>query len=130
MMQYSLADRRPEETVLSDLKGHNIGVLIRGALAQGLLVGKSCEDYLGHTAAEIKMAADVIHKCTTEHRIATQTAIRFVLRHPAVTSAVVGISKIEQLNEAAGTTNSPNLLEKEMNILKDSISTKKYAEHR
>jgi len=130
MMQYSLADRRPEETVLSDLKGHNIGVLIRGALLQGLLVGKTCKDYLGHTAAEIKMAADVIHKCTTEHRTATQTAIRFVLRHPAVTSAVVGISKIEQLNEAAGTTNSPNLLEKEMNILKDSISAKKYTEHR
>ena len=130
MMQYSLADRRPEETVLSDLKEHNIGVLIRGALGQGLLVGKTCKDYLGHTAAEIKMAADVIHKCTTEHQTATQTAIKFVLRHPAVTSAVVGISKIEQLNEAAGTANSPNLLEKEMNILKDSIPAKNYTENR
>jgi aryl-alcohol dehydrogenase-like predicted oxidoreductase len=129
MMQYNLADRRPEESVLSFLKENNISVLIRGSLAQGLLVGKTSKDYLGHTAAEIKMAADAIDKCATEHRTATQTAIRFVLQHPAVTSVVVGVSKIEQLIEVAGTTNSSILLEKEINMLKGSISAKNYTEH-
>jgi len=130
MMQYSLADRRPEESVLSLLKENNIGVLIRGSLAQGLLVGKPVKDHLGHTALEIKMAAWAIEKCVTDHRTATQTALRFVLQHPAVTSAIVGISKMEQLEDVAGTTNSSILLEKEINILRESISAKKYQEHR
>ena len=65
-MQYSLADRRPEESVLSLLKENNIGVLIRGSLAQGLLVGKPAKDYLGHTASEIKMAAGAIQKCVNK----------------------------------------------------------------
>jgi aryl-alcohol dehydrogenase-like predicted oxidoreductase len=130
MMQYSLADRRPEETILSLLKENNIGVLIRGALAQGLLVGKTSKDYLGHSAEEIKKAAEAISTYETSDRTATQTALRFVLQHPAVTSALVGVSKIEQLNEVAGTTNSINLLEREMNILRESVSAKKYQEHR
>lgn len=130
MMQYSLADRRPEETVLSLLKENNIGVLIRGALAQGLLVGKTSKDYLGHTSEEITMAAGAIRSCVNKERTATQTALRFVLQHPAVTSVVAGVSKIEQLNDVAGTTNSTNLLEKEINILRESIPVKKYLEHR
>jgi aryl-alcohol dehydrogenase-like predicted oxidoreductase len=52
------------------------------------------------------------------------------LQHPAVTSAIVGISKMEQLEDVAGTSNSSILLEKEINILRESISAKKYAEHR
>jgi aryl-alcohol dehydrogenase-like predicted oxidoreductase len=130
MMQYSLADRRPEETVLSYLKEHNKVVLIRGALAQGLLLGKTAKDYLGHTAEEIKVAAQAVQTCVTDNRTSTQTAVRFVLQHPAVTSAIVGISKMEQLEDVAGTTNSSVLLEKEINILRESISAKKYAEHR
>src|SRR4029079_841005 len=35
MMQYSLADRRPEEAILDLLKQNNISVLARGVLAQG-----------------------------------------------------------------------------------------------
>ena len=37
MMQYSLADRRPEETVLSLLKENNIGVLVRGCTGTGAI---------------------------------------------------------------------------------------------
>jgi aryl-alcohol dehydrogenase-like predicted oxidoreductase len=130
MMQYSLADRRPEETILSLLKENKIGVLIRGALAQGLLVGKTSKDYLGYSAEEIKNAADAIRTYETAERTATQTALRFVLQHPAVTSVLAGVSKIEQLKDVAGTTNSTNLLEKEINILRESISAKKYQDHR
>jgi aryl-alcohol dehydrogenase-like predicted oxidoreductase len=130
MMQYSLADRRPEEAVLSLLKENNIGVLARGSLAQGLLSGKPAREYLGHSANEIKMAADTVRKCVTENRTATQTAIRYVLQHPAVTAAVVGVSKLEQLEEVAATTASPSLQAEEVKILQDLIPVKKYAEHR
>jgi aryl-alcohol dehydrogenase-like predicted oxidoreductase len=130
MMQYSLADRRPEESVLSLLKEHNIGVLVRGAVAQGLLLGKAAKDYLGHSAEEINRAAEAIRTCITEDRTASQTAVRFVLQHPAVTSAVTGVSKMEQLKDIAGATDSPVLTEEEIKILQDSISAKKYQEHR
>jgi len=130
MMQYSLADRRPEESVLSLLKENNIGVLIRGSLAQGLLVGKPAKDYLGHTAEEIKIAAEAMRKCVTADRTVTQTAVRYVMQHPAVTSAVVGVSKVEQLEDVAGTTALSELQEEEIKFLQDSISAKTYAENR
>jgi aryl-alcohol dehydrogenase-like predicted oxidoreductase len=130
MIQYSLADRRPEEAVLSFLKENNIGVLIRGSIAQGLLAGKPAREYLGHAANDIKMAADAVRKCVTQNRTATQTAIRYVLQHPAVTAAVVGVSKLEQLEEVAGAICTPILRAEEIKILQDSIQAKIYAEHR
>jgi len=130
MMQYSLLDRRPEESVLTLLQENNIGVLIRGSLAQGLLVGKTPKDYLGYTAAEIKIAAEAVNICVKKDRTATQTALRYVLQHPAVTAAVVGVSKLEQLEEVAGTLGTPTLQAEEMKILQDSIPAKIYTEHR
>jgi aryl-alcohol dehydrogenase-like predicted oxidoreductase len=40
MLQYSLLDRRPEESVLPLLQSKGISVMARGALAQGMLAGK------------------------------------------------------------------------------------------
>jgi aryl-alcohol dehydrogenase-like predicted oxidoreductase len=130
MMQYSLLDRRPEESVLTLLHENNIGVLVRGSLAQGLLAGKTPKDYLGHTATEVKKAADAVSSCVNKDRTASQTALRYVLQHPAVTAAVVGVSKLEQLEEVAGAMNSPTLNAEEFKILQDSISAKIYTENR
>jgi aryl-alcohol dehydrogenase-like predicted oxidoreductase len=130
MMQYSLADRRPEEAVLSLLKENNIGALIRGSLAQGLLVGKPAREYLGHQAAEIEKAAAAVCTCVNENRTATQTAIRYVLQNAAVSSAVVGVSNIEQLEDVAGTKASSILTEEEMKTLRQSIAVNTYQDHR
>ena len=53
MMQYSLLDRRPEESCLSLLNDHNIGVLVRGAVAKGMLIDKPAQEYLGYSEQEI-----------------------------------------------------------------------------
>ena len=37
MMQYSLLDRRPEETVLDLLGQNGVGVIVRGPVAKGIL---------------------------------------------------------------------------------------------
>jgi aryl-alcohol dehydrogenase-like predicted oxidoreductase len=129
MMQYSLLDRRPEESILSLLHENKIGVLIRGSLAQGLLVGKTPKDYLGQTDAEIKKAADAVRKCITKNRTATQTTVRYVLQHPAVTAAVVGLSNLEHLVEVAGTMDSQPLRIEEIKTLQDSIPPQKYTDH-
>ena len=129
MTQYSLLDRRPEETTLQLLKENNIGVLVRGALAQGILVDKPAKEYLGHQAAVVEKAAAAIKKTSTK-RTNAQTAIQYVLQHPAVTSAVVGMRTLEQLKEVAVTMDSPKLTEDDYRLLQQSIPSNVYEAHR
>lgn len=130
MMQYSLLDRRPEETCLDLLHSHNIGVLARGSVAGGLLVNKPAKDYLGYTAAQVQAVAGAVAAATGTQRNAAQTAIRWVLQHPAITSAVIGIRTEEQLTEAVAAAETPALTEAETNSLQGVVAANKYAEHR
>lgn len=128
MMQYSLLDRRPEEECLGLLKEHDITVLSRGALAQGLLINKPAKDYLGHSAAEVKKAAEKVHGLSGAVRSAAQTALSFVLQQVPV--AIAGIRTMEQLEELATTINKPRLTEREMQELKNSAPALTYQDHR
>ena len=139
MMQYSLADRRPEEEMLELLEKNNIGVLARGSLAQGILTGKTAKQYLGHSADDIANAAAVVHKLSNESgasnpfskkRTSVQTAIRYVLQHSAVAAAIVGVSRLEQLEEIAVTSDIDPLKEQELRLLESSITALKFKEHR
>jgi aryl-alcohol dehydrogenase-like predicted oxidoreductase len=130
MMQYSLLDRRPEESCLSLLKENNIGVLVRGSVASGLLVNKPQREYLNYTAMQVQQATAAIHALSGEQRSAAQTAIRFTLQHPAITAAVVGIRTTQQLEEAVATLQSPALTGTEMQQLQTAIAINKYEQHR
>ncbi len=130
MMQYSLLDRRPEESCLPLLQQNNIGVLARGSVAQGLLLGKPAKEYLDLSPEEVKKAAATIHLLSGIQRKNVQTAIRFVLRHPAITSAVVGIRTLEQLAEAVETMYTPSLSEPEYQQLLQSVKPIVYQQHR
>jgi aryl-alcohol dehydrogenase-like predicted oxidoreductase len=130
MMQYSLLDRRPEEECLALLKENNIGVLARGPVAKGLLAGKPATNFLNYTAEEVKTAAKAIIKASDEDRNASQTAIRFVLNHPAITAAVVGIRTEEQLLDAAKAIDTPRLSIEEIEALNQSIALNYYDSHR
>jgi aryl-alcohol dehydrogenase-like predicted oxidoreductase len=130
MTQYSLLDRRPEEETLALLHQHDIGVMVRGSVAQGLLVNKLAKPYLNYREEEVKKAAVAIQALSSENRSPAQTAIRYVLHHPAVTSAVVGMRTIEQLEEAVRTLTSPDLTEEDMERLRSAVPVNQYAEHR
>jgi aryl-alcohol dehydrogenase-like predicted oxidoreductase len=54
MMQYSLIDRRPEESCLDLLQKHQVGVLARGSLAKGLLAGKSPAAFLNYSEEQVR----------------------------------------------------------------------------
>jgi aryl-alcohol dehydrogenase-like predicted oxidoreductase len=129
MMQYSLLDRRPEETCLSLLKQNNIAVLTRGSVAQGLLVNKAPKTYLDYSEEEISKAASMIRSFSNK-RTSAQTAIRFVLQHPAVTSAVVGIRTIEQLEDAVAAVDAMPLSSSEMHSLQTVLPVNIYKDHR
>jgi aryl-alcohol dehydrogenase-like predicted oxidoreductase len=129
MMQYSLLDRRPEE-FMHLFKDNDISVLARGSLAQGLLVNKPPKPYLQLGADEVRDAANSILHLSTHDRSPAQTALQFVLSNSAIAAAVVGIRTLEQLEEAAATTDIPFLNDDELKQLKSSVTPIQYKEHR
>lgn len=130
MMQYSLLDRRPEETCLPLLKEHNIGVLTRGSVAKGLLAGKPPADYLNYSTAQVAKAAEAVKSVSNNNRDAAQTALRFVLDNPAITCAVTGIRTEEQLIDNVRADQATPLTNEERSFLENSIPKNFYSEHR
>lgn len=130
MMQYSLLDRRPEESCLSLLQQNSIGVLARGPVAKGLLVNKPAEEYLNYSRQEVEAVANAVKKISGKNRSAAQTAIRWVLNNPAITSAVVGIRTKEQLMDAIGSIAVPPINAEELRVLQNLFETNFYELHR
>ena len=130
MLQYSLLDRRPEETTLNLLKENNKAVFCRGSIAQGLLVDKPAKAYLNYSGEEVEKARKAVENLALPHRNNAQTALKFVLQHDAVTAPIVGIRTLEQLKEAVGAVSSPDLTAEEMQVLRSAIPINRYTEHR
>ena len=130
MMQYSLLDRRPEEECLALLKENNIGVLARGSIAGGLLAGKPAKPYLAYGEEDVLQAAKAIEQATGKQSNPAATAIRYVLQHPAITSAIVGIRTNEHLREALRAIHDGALSTERMQSLNQSIRAEYYAQHR
>jgi len=130
MMQYSLLDRRAEESCFELLEKHRIGLLARGSVAQGLLVNKPAKPYLGKDEKEVKHIAEVLKSVSGKERSNTQTAIQFVLHSPVVTSAVVGMHTIEQLEDAVNALTVPAPGIEEINILNKEARPGYYTDHR
>ncbi|HVM88149.1 MAG TPA: aldo/keto reductase [Puia sp.] len=126
MMQYSILDRRPEETCFELLSGNHIGVLARGNIAKGLLVNKPSENYLNYHASEVSKACTAVSLLSSEKRSNAQTALQFVLHEQAISSAVVGIRTKHQLEDAVQTINAPLLTEDEVNYLKHILEPNIY----
>lgn len=130
MMQHSLLDRRPEESCLSLLQQHNIGVLARGGLAKGLLAGKAADAYLDYSRDEVAAAAAAIAQIAGPHGTAAQTALQYVLAQPAITSAVAGIRTMNQLQNLLTITSTPRLSADEILQLQQAIPANYYQQHR
>ncbi len=130
MMQYSLLDRRPEESCLPLLEEHKISVLARGSLAGGLLAGKYADAYLGYSEDAVHKVYLAIQSISGPERSMAQTALWFALQQPGITAAVVGIRTQQQLKEACGTIPAPVLTESEIQFLKNSIPVNYYEQHR
>ena len=118
-IDYSILNRTPEENILPYCQENNIGVIVRGGLAMGILTGK----YTAETRFpegdwrrrwhenedEFKIYLndlDIVEalKPLAENRSLAQLALQFVISHPAVTTVIPGIKNIEQAeaNIAAG----------------------------
>ena len=129
MTQYSLLDRRPEEATLQLLEDNAIGVLARGTVASGLLAGKPAAPYLGLSDAEVAVVQERLSSNLTQGRCMAQTAVRYVADNASVTSAVVGIRTVQQLEEALSAGAVPALTDSERVQLKNIWTGTTYTEH-
>jgi aryl-alcohol dehydrogenase-like predicted oxidoreductase len=130
MMQYSVADRRPAEAILDLLRENKIGVLARGTLAQGMLVNKPAKDYLGHPAERIAAAAQFLQGIEIGRQTSAQSAIQYVLQHPAIVAAVAGMRTPAQLVEIAASPDKSALSDADVEMLEEVLPAMHYGQHR
>ena len=131
MLQYNILDRRPEESILDILKEAGKAVLVRGAVAGGLLVDKPSKEYLEFSAEEVaKVSREIREINELRNGSPAETAIRFVLDHPAVNSAVIGIRTMDQLTEAVAIAEKDPLKLSEKEKLRKAVKQIYYRDHR
>jgi aryl-alcohol dehydrogenase-like predicted oxidoreductase len=113
---YSLLDRRAEDKLLAWCRKNRVGVVAYSPLQSGLLTGKFdktrlTSDDWRHKSAEFKEPQ--LHKnlqfveklrpiADKYNKTITQLAIAWVLAHPAMSSAIVGARRPEQVEEIVG----------------------------
>ena len=112
------------------LKEHNIGVLARGTLAGGLLADKPSNPVLNYTVDEVYKMSSAVQAISGNSRNPSQTALRFVLQQPAITSSVVGTRTQKQLEDIVGVIQTPALSDNEIAFLRSQIPINYYTQHR
>lgn len=132
MLQYSLLDHRPEESLLALLHEHDISVICRGAIAQGLLVGKAADSYLQYTDGEVAKAAKAVDRVANESGLTSlDVALGYVWAHPAVATATLGIRTTAQLDEGIqALRRAATLSEGQQRLLRHSVRSFGYEVHR
>jgi aryl-alcohol dehydrogenase-like predicted oxidoreductase len=118
-IDYSILNRTSEKEILPYCQENDIGVIIRGGLAMGILTGKYApdsrfpegdfrqrwhenEDEYQIFLNDLKIVQEL--EPLAEDRSQAQVALQFLLANPAVTSVIPGIKNIKQAksNIAAG----------------------------
>jgi len=125
---YSLLNRWIEKELLAVLEQEGLGCIAFSPLAQGLLTSK----YLGGIPADSRAAQDhfLSRSMVNERNLANvraldriarergqtlaQMAIAWVLRKPAVTSALIGASRWQQIEECLGALTNVRFSEDEL----------------
>jgi aryl-alcohol dehydrogenase-like predicted oxidoreductase len=132
MVQYSILDRRPEEQILETARGAGFGVLVRGAVAGGLLAGKPPAAYLDLSASEVRAAQEALRAISGpgSDSAMAQAAVRFALSHPAVTAVVVGASSAEQVEANVAAADAPAMSRADQETLRAAVRQLRYTSHR
>jgi L-glyceraldehyde 3-phosphate reductase len=127
---YSMFDRWVEDDkLLTVLEKEGIGCIAFSPLAQGLLTDKYLggipdgsraskphgflkpADITDETQSKVKRLNDL---AKGRGQTLAQMALAWVLRHKAMTSVLIGASKVEQIEDAVGTLNNLNFATKEL----------------
>lgn len=93
---YNLLDRQFEERVLPLAKANDIGVVIRSVLLKGALTHRYA--HLPEELCELRTVVEGVNAlCSARDSSLPELAYRFVLAHPAVSTALVGTGRVHEL---------------------------------
>jgi len=109
-LDYSILNRAPEKDLLLYCQEQNIGVIVRGPLAKGVLSGKFTPDTVftdevrrswneGPRREKFLKQLEVVERLRfleRDGRTLAQAALQFVLSHPAVSCAIPGAKSPQQ----------------------------------
>lgn len=130
--RYSMFDRWIEDGLLNVLDEEGIGSIVFSPLAQGLLTDRYLngipEDSRagsdGRFLKKEQITGEVVNKVSELNEIASrrnqslaQLAIAWVLRHQQVTSALIGASKVSQIEDAVASLNNLEFSEDELSTI-------------
>jgi len=140
--RYSMLSRQIEGGLLDTLADEGIGCIAFSPLAQGILT----ERYLASAIpADSRAARGAFLKSTdiTPARLAVvralkdladargqtlpQLALTWVLRHPGMTSVLVGASRLAQIDDALGAANGTPLTDAELATVEAALALEKQA---
>ena len=128
-IDYSILNRTPEADIFPYTLEKDLGVLVRGPLAMGILTGKFTKDSTFgegdfrqrwiENEDEYQIFLNDLAKVKKLEELANgrslaQLAIQFVMAHPAVTVAIPGAKRISQLEENVKTALLPPLTPEEL----------------
>jgi L-glyceraldehyde 3-phosphate reductase len=130
--KYSMVNRWIEKDLLNVLKKEGIGCIAFSPLAQGLLTSR----YLDGIPADSRAAKphgflkreevteDKISKVRQLNTLAqkrgqtmAQMALAWVLRHPEMTSVLIGASRVSQIDDAVGALKNPAFSAQELKAI-------------
>jgi len=129
---YNMFDRWIEDGLLDVLAEQGIGCIVFSPLAQGLLTDRYLESIPpdsragkpGTYLSREDVSTDVIAKVQRLNAIArqrgqsmAQLSIAWDLRHPAVTSALIGASRPEQIDDAVGALHNLEFSQEELSAI-------------
>ena len=128
---YNMFDRWIEKELLDVLKSEGVGSIVFSPLAQGLLTDKYLKNIPEDSRAgkehiqffkPDRVTEDVLKKVKKLNELAkvrnqslAQMSLAWVLRYPAVTSALIGASKVSQIEDAIGALKNLNFSDDELN---------------
>lgn len=127
--KYNMFERWIENGLLKVLKQEGIGCIVFSPLAQGMLTNKYLHEIPADSRAakphgflhkeditpeKLKKIKELNELARERGQSLAQMAIAWVLRHQTVTSALIGASKVEQIDDCVGALKHLEFGEKEL----------------
>ena len=135
---YNMFDRWIEQGLLNVLEEEGVGSIVFSPLAQGLLTNKYLKDIPSDSRAGKEYIRFFNSKNVTEEKLAkvrklndlakkrnqslAQMSLAWVLRQPAVTTALIGASKVSQIEDAIGALQNLSFTDPELKKIEVILS--------
>ncbi|MGQ0713787.1 MAG: aldo/keto reductase [Gemmatimonadaceae bacterium] len=135
--RYSMLDRRIEDGLLDVLDDDGLGCIVFSPLAQGLLTDKYLRDIPsgsraskahgtlnpdGITHERRRMLIRLNEIAAARGQSLAQLAIAWVLRHETVTSALIGASRVRQVEDGVAALDHLGLSRDELRVIDDALA--------